>query len=71
MSSRAGKRGWGMALTEKLTIFLGPAQVGNPVEPVRPASPDEAERDSTLRTGFRRVVGADGSVHLERVDGAP
>lgn len=67
MTSGDRKRTWGMALTEKLTIFLGPPQVGNPVAPLRPASDDEAQRDTALRTEYRRVVGPDGSVHLEQV----
>lgn len=61
------KTRWGMALTERLTLVLGPAQVGNPVAPLRPATVDEAGRDSALRTEFRRVVAPDGSVHLEQV----
>lgn len=57
----------GRAITDKLAMVLGPAQVGNYVEPRRPTTADQRARGAELRTSFRRVVSPDGSVRLEQI----
>lgn len=46
-----------------LSVF-GPAQVGDPLAPDREVDAADRERDRALRTGFERVVGADGHSYL-------
>ncbi|CAM5782057.1 hypothetical protein [Cellulomonas persica] len=49
--------------------LLGPAQVGDGREPVRPASADERARERELRTSLVRVQDASGRTYLvERSD---
>ncbi|MBI9116012.1 hypothetical protein [Sanguibacter suaedae] len=62
------RKTWGMRLTEKLLPIFGPAQVGSTASPVRSANDAERERDATLRTGLRRVVGPDGRSYVVSAD---
>ncbi|PFG35457.1 hypothetical protein ATL41_0137 [Flavimobilis soli] len=56
----------GRAITDKLAKILGPAQVGNYVEPRRPVTEAQQASSEQIRTGYRRVVAPDGTVRLER-----
>ena len=44
--------------------FLGPASVGDPTTPIRPATAQERARDDQLHDSFERVVDAEGRTYL-------